>query len=135
VPGISGLASLHARDLTEHHLAMTATEDVPVTTVDDYCAEHDIGRIDFLKVDAEGHDLAVLKGARGAIDEGRVRLIQFEFGGANIDSRTYLRDFVRLLTPRYKLHRLMVDGVEPVDYTEAEEVFVTANYLAVNQAG
>lgn len=38
-------------------------EEVQVTTLDDFCAEKNISRIDVLKIDAEGFDLEVLRGA------------------------------------------------------------------------
>jgi FkbM family methyltransferase len=130
VPGLPGLTSVYPRDLLEHRLEMSGIEDVPMITVDDYCSDIGIDRIDFLKVDAEGHDLAVLHGAASMLNTGRIRFVQFEFGGANIDSRTFLRDFVRLLEPRYALSRLLVNGLESLAYSEAEEIFMTANFLA-----
>jgi FkbM family methyltransferase len=35
---------------------------IALTTIDDYCSEHNISRVDVLKVDAEGGDLDVIKG-------------------------------------------------------------------------
>lgn len=55
-----------------------ATYPVAVTTVDDYCAEKGIDRIDILKSDTQGFDLDVLKGAQGMIDRGAIRLIFME---------------------------------------------------------
>jgi FkbM family methyltransferase len=133
VPTLPGLSSLHVRDLAEHGLEMSETETVRVTTLDAYCLEQDIDHVDFLKIDAEGHDLAVLQGAPRLIASGAVDAIQFEFGGANIDSRTFLRDFVRLLEPAYDLHRILVDGLAPLAYGEREEVFVTSNFLALRR--
>lgn len=130
VPGLSGLSSLHNRDLASHGMSMTSLESVAVTTLDGYCAENGITRIDYLKIDAEGHDLAVLHGASGLLDAGAIRFLQFEFGGCNIDSRTFLRDFVRLLESRYTIYRMLTDGLEPFAYTERDEVFVTSNFLA-----
>lgn len=52
--GISGLSAFHE----SHEQAGT----VDTTTVGDMVTEHEIDRIDFLKVDTEGHDLFVLKG-------------------------------------------------------------------------
>lgn len=129
VAGVSGLSSLHLRDLAAHQMTMSAAGAVQVTTIDSYCAANGIGRIDYLKIDAEGHDLAVIKGAARMIDAG-VRFIQFEFGGCNIDSRTFLRDFVRLLEPRYRISRMLTDGLAPLDWSERDEVFVTSNFLA-----
>lgn len=52
---------------------------VPCSTLDAYCADADIATIDLLKVDTEGFDLEVLKGARGMLSEGRVRFVYVEF--------------------------------------------------------
>lgn len=131
VPGMPGLSSLHDRDLSGVNLTMTEVEEVPVTTLAAYCEQQGITEVDMLKVDAEGHDLAVLLGAGALITEGRVAAVQFEFGGTNIDARTFLRDFVRLLEPRYRIFRLLLDGLEELDYSEREEVFVATNYLAL----
>jgi hypothetical protein len=109
---------------------MDRVERIALTTLDSYCAFEGIQKIDFLKIDAEGHDLEVLKGASTMLAEGRITYVQFEFGGANIDSRTFLRDFVTLLTPRYSLWRLLSDGVELLEYSEREEIFITTNFLA-----
>lgn len=130
VTGETGLSSLNDRDLAEHGLTMTATETVQTLRLDDYAVEHGLKHIDFLKIDTEGHDLAVLKGASNLIERGAIDLIQFEFGGTHLDSRTFLRDFVRFLEPRYRIGRLLIDGVEPLVYSEREEVFLTCNFLA-----
>ena len=42
-------------------------ETVNVTTLDAFAAEHDVARIDFLKVDTEGYEPEVLEGAKGTI--------------------------------------------------------------------
>ena len=52
--------------------------DVPVITLDDYCEEQKIARVDLLKTDTQGYDLEVLRGARGIIEAGRVRLVLVE---------------------------------------------------------
>jgi FkbM family methyltransferase len=131
VPGSPGLSSLHHRDLRVHGIDMTQSEQVAVTTLDEFCAKESISQIDFLKIDAEGHDLAVLQGGADMLSRGDIRFIQFEFGGANIDSRSFLRDFVRLLESTHRLFRLLPNGMEPLRYHEREEIFRTANYLAV----
>ena len=130
VAGQSGLSSLHQRDLAAHAMTMTAAESVHVTTLDAYCAGNGIERIDYLKIDAEGNDLAVLQGASRMLAAGAIRFVQFEFGGCNIDSRTFLRDFVRLLEPQFRVSRMLADGLNPLDYSERDEVFITSNFLA-----
>jgi FkbM family methyltransferase len=51
---------------------------VSVSTVDDYCKQKSITRIDVLKSDTQGFDLEVLRGAERMIREGRVRLVYIE---------------------------------------------------------
>jgi FkbM family methyltransferase len=135
VPGLTGMSSLHVRDLAEHGLAMTTSESVLCVTLDEYASEKGRGlaHVDFLKIDVEGHDFAVLQGATTLLDASRVSLIQFEFGGSNIDSRTFLRDFVRLLEPRYDLYHVLLNGIVPLHYSERQEIFVTRNFLALRR--
>lgn len=59
---------------------------VPAVSLDDYCAEHGVERIDFLKIDVEGAELDVLRGARGLLARGAVGAIQFEVSLPQITS-------------------------------------------------
>ena len=68
------------------------------------------------------------------IAEKRIDFIQFEFGGANVDSRTYFRDFFHLLKPDFRLYRIVRNGLQPIDhYYEGLEQFNTINYLAAKR--
>lgn len=49
--------------------------NVPVRTVDEYCAENRIERIDVFKTDTQGYDLQVLSGAERMFSERRIRYI------------------------------------------------------------
>lgn len=130
----SGLASVYPRDLSHYHIDFSSRETIQLTTLDDFCASEKIDHIDFLKLDVEGHELAVLKGAARMLGEGKVQLIQFEFGGCNIDSRTYFRDYFNFFKDKYELYRILSDGLEPLhDYSERLEVFQSANYLATKK--
>jgi FkbM family methyltransferase len=105
-------------------------ERVRLRRLDDVCSEEAVTRIDLLKIDVEGHELAVLNGAATMLAEGRIQRIQFEFGGANIDSRTFLRDILDVL-PRFALFRIVRDGLVEVRYEELWEVFTTTNFVAI----
>lgn len=50
---------------------------VPITTLDSWARDHEVPRVDLLKVDAQGYDLEVLKGATSLLAAG-VRAINCE---------------------------------------------------------
>lgn len=54
------------------------TYTVDVSTIDDYCAETGIDWIDVLKVDTQGSELDVIKGAEGMMRKGNIHLIYLE---------------------------------------------------------
>jgi hypothetical protein len=90
--------------------------------------------IDLLKLDIEGHEMDALTGCGFAVTHAKV--IQFEFGGCNIDTRTFFFDFWIFFAERnFRLYRISPFGLLPiVDYREIDKFFVTTNYLAVNAA-
>ncbi len=51
---------------------------VSVLTIDAFCSEHQINYIDILKIDAQGFDFEVIKGAKQMILDGKIRQIYFE---------------------------------------------------------
>jgi FkbM family methyltransferase len=52
--------------------------EIEVQTVDSFCQQHSISRIDILKSDTQGYDLQVLKGAQRMMKENRIGLIYSE---------------------------------------------------------
>ncbi len=130
----SGLASLYDRKLEDHGIKMNQQENVIIKRLDDFFSENNIGHIHFLKMDVEGNELNVLKGAEETIKSGVVDIIQFEFGGCNIDSRTFFKDFFDFLNPNYKIYRILKDGIKLIDkYKEEQEIFLAINYLAISR--
>jgi FkbM family methyltransferase len=51
------------------------TQPTPVITLDDYCREHGIERVDFIRMDIEGAEQLALEGARGVIDRDRPHVL------------------------------------------------------------
>lgn len=124
-----GLTSLYKRNLKHFNLSLEEQEVVNLTTIDSFCQEYQINKIHFLKIDVEGHELKVLQGAKRMLET--VDFIQFEFGGCNIDSRTYFQDFWYLLSDQYRIYRITSKGLEERHkYNESDEIFLTSNYLA-----
>ena len=79
---MSGLNTLADLDVTWNHQKLAADEiiDVPVTTLDAHAKAERLLHIDFLKIDVEGFELGVLRGARELLGEKRIDLIMLEIG-------------------------------------------------------
>ena len=76
--------------------------------------------------------LTVLNSIKNNFD--RFKLIQFEFGGCNIDRRTYFQDFWYLLKDNFDIYRISPKGPILIKkYSERDEAFVMTNYLAINK--
>ena len=132
----SGLSSLTKRDLDHVGKTMNLTQTVQVRTLDDYCESHRIERIHLLKIDVEGHEHAVLEGAARMFASQRVDAVTFEFGGCNIDTRTYFRDFYNFFSQRdMQLFRITPRGYLRLieRYREHHEQFLTTNFMAVRR--
>lgn len=133
-PG-SGLGSLTRRDLEFRGIAFDVAETVELIRFEDYWRDVLARRpVDMIKLDIEGHELDALRGMGEALSH--VGVVQFEFGGANIDTRTYLRDFFALFTAAgFELFRITPLGPQPLDrYRESEECFLTTNFVARRRA-
>lgn len=135
VPG-SGetIASLHVRRDSYFQSEQFQPQPVQVVTLDQVIAAFGLDVVDFVKIDVEGHELAVLHGARQALRAGRIKALAFEFGSGNLNSRTFFHDFWDELRPLgYRLFRICPGGLLlPVnDYYEDLEYFRgVSNYLA-----
>lgn len=130
----SGLASVYKRRLDHFEISMEQCEKITLKTLDGFCSENRINHINLLKLDVEGHELKVLQGAEILIRTAEIDFIQFEFGGCNIDSKTFFQDFYYLLNPYYKLYRVLKDGLAPINsYKETNEIFITTNFLAISR--
>ena len=51
---------------------------VPMTTVDKFCQEQNIEKIDVLKIDTQGFEFEVLKGAEISMQDNKIGLLYFE---------------------------------------------------------
>ncbi len=83
-----GVKTLHIppADARNHSPSMIAWPDnestpvdVPVRTLDEMLSEWNTGTIDLMKMDVEGHEPAILRGARRALESRRIRALLCEF--------------------------------------------------------
>ena len=74
-----------------------SADGIGAVSLDDFCVENKIGRLDFIKIDTDGHEYEVLKGAQKAIAKFKPVII-LEVGlyvmeENNIDFYSYLNYF------------------------------------------
>src|SRR6185503_5154395 len=105
--------------------------DFQMDTIDNFCNSRDITHVDFLKIDVEGHELVVLKGAANSLLNKQIKIIQFEFNSHNVYSRVFLRDFY-LILPGYKFYRILQNGITKLgSYNHLNEIFALQNIVAI----
>ena len=80
----------HSPNTSMFHLTSLCSDELPANvtpgdgeivvgkTLDRYCHDAGISHIDFLKVDTEGHDLEVLRGANSLLAAGTIACLQCE---------------------------------------------------------
>jgi len=124
----SGLGSLTKRRLDHFNI----NEEIQLLTLDEWNLNRSV-KPDLIKIDVEGHELDVLMGGEGILKD--TKIVQFEFGGCNIDSRTYFQDFWYFFSSRdFSIYRISPSGPIPIaNYDEEDEYFKTTNYLAVRK--
>lgn len=110
-----------------------ATEEVAVMTLDEYCARNSIASISVLKIDVEGYEMNVLKGATRMIGTRGIGIIQFEYGAFSLANRVVFQDLFALLSRDYDVFRIVGDGLEPILPGRAvwDQMLIGGNYVAV----
>jgi FkbM family methyltransferase len=130
----SRMASLTKRRLDHFGIYFNKSEKVEINTIDNYCSENAINHIHLLKLDIEGHELDALDGARKMFDKKSIDIVTFEFGGCNIDTRTFFQDFWYFFSGiNMKIFRITPSGYfYPIEsYKEIYEQFRTTNFMVM----
>jgi FkbM family methyltransferase len=107
---------------------------VEMNTLDDVISAGCYPFVDFIKMDIEGHELSAARGARESLQHKRIGAISFEFGSANVNSRTYFFDLFSYFTSLgYTIYRMGHDGIpiHVTEYSRSLEYFGgVSNYIA-----
>ncbi|MCK6453628.1 MAG: FkbM family methyltransferase [Alphaproteobacteria bacterium] len=130
VPDDSTLSSV-----VKLHEAATRTVACPVMAGDDYLDRAGIERVDLLKIDVEGAEHLVLAGFARALGAGRIDVIQFEYGQANILTKVLLHDYHQELEALgYVVGKLFPARIDFRAYRTEHEDFIGPNFVAVRRA-
>ncbi len=127
----SGLSSFVSRERSIG-LGTKNTVEVPLTTVDAVREKNRLEHIDFVKVDTEGYEMAVLRGMRSSLKARKISMVQFEYGGTWLDAHETLANANEFLREHgYILYRLRRDALEKIDYDcRQHECFKYSNFIA-----
>lgn len=96
-----------------------------------YIDENNIKNIDFLKMDTEGYELQILEGFEDFLKH--IKIIQFEYGGTNIDNNVKLIDMINFLKLHgfYKFAYLTKYGTELL--TDFNDHYEYCNIVCINK--
>ena len=135
-----GVANFHMESnsgetssLVRHHSQVDAqVVQIQTTTLDAAIKRFgDAQRIDLVKIDAEGFDLRVLKGASELLSNHRVAVIQFEYNAPWAFAGSTLADALDLLADHgYSVRLLKREGLVAFDYAKYGDFFGYANFVA-----
>ena len=92
-----------------HPLSGGSAQDasgVPATTLDSFCTDHNVSRVDFIKIDTEGYELDVLRGGVGILETHRPPVV-FEIGLYGLTERGH-------------------------SFSEFESLFASLDYMLIN---
>lgn len=105
---------------------------VQTDTVSHFCKEHQIKKVDFLKIDTKGAEYTIIQGSRELIRNHAISFIQFKYGGTYTDAQITLKAMYQFLTAyNYKIYRITNDGlIHITKWRDELENFQYSNYLA-----
>jgi len=130
------MSSLFQRDLSSMGISGEQKSIfVRMNTLDNYCEDNGITHIHFLKIDVEGAENNVLRGAKTFLGNSRVDIIQFEYGGTYKDSGETLKNSYDMLRGYgYEVFKILPEGLEYYPFWKDEyENYAYSNFLAVNE--
>jgi FkbM family methyltransferase len=131
--GTSGSTQASLMPRSSHQPAV-GQQGVKVTALrlGDYLETQGLERVDLLKLDVEGYELAALEGLGARLTPEVVPIIQFEYGGTTLDAGVSLARLFKLLSAAgYGVAKLFPEALELRSYGPGLEHFVYANYVAV----
>ncbi|MCC5606699.1 FkbM family methyltransferase [Nostoc sp. CHAB 5834] len=130
-------STFYRRFHVEKQYSLKPPIELPVvtTTIDKYCQQLQINRINFLKINTEGGELDVLYGVKELLTKGKIDYIQFEYGGTFQDASITLKQvFNYLQSFRYCLLKIEVKKLIYIpEFLPEYENFEYSNYLAINE--
>ena len=131
-----GTNSVYHKQQNESNLENILIEKIHLTTIDDYILSNSINKVNFIKIDVEGHELNVLKGATKSLNDNLIKCIQFEYNYTWVNTGNYFKDTYTLLRSHgFTIYRLTPWGkIKISKFIDKLENFPPAsNYIALKK--
>jgi len=100
------------------YIALNDKLEVNSSTVDDFIEQNNIKKVDYLKIDTEGAEYRILKGAYKNLKKNFFKFIHLEYGHAAMADRFYIKDIYDLLCPLgMNMYVIIPNGLRKLDYS------------------
>ena len=107
--------------------------EVAATTIDAELAKSGFSNCDFLKIDAEGFDFHVIRGATEALASKSIGIVQFEYNSPWAKTGSTLFNAIRYLgNYGYEVYLLQSTGLHNLNYERYGEYFGYSNFVALS---
>jgi FkbM family methyltransferase len=127
LPGASTHSSVLVRS------AGSVARTVPVVTVADIAREQGWSTVSLVKIDVEGFDLQVLRGARPLLASRAIEVLQFEYNDSWAYANDSLRDALEMLGGYgYRVWNLARNGLWEFRLQDYGEFYHHANFVAAS---
>ena len=116
--------------LNNEYVPVVRTELVEGIKIDTFCENHNIEKIDYLKLDVEGAESDALQGAANLIQKKAIRFLQFEISQKMLEgfNRRARDTFDFLIQNGYECHKIKGTGEIGEEVNNSESFY--ENYIA-----
>jgi FkbM family methyltransferase len=109
--------------------------EVTVTTLTDALQAEEWDGADFVKIDAEGYDLRVIRGGETLLERQALGIVQFEYNRPwQLAGETLSGAYALFERYGYTVYLLKRDGLYSLNYGFYEEYFEYSNFVAIAPA-
>jgi FkbM family methyltransferase len=110
-------------------------EVAELTTIDRFMQQSGIENVSMAKIDTEGFDLLVLRGAEQSLLAGRINVVQFEYNWRWLTNHACLRDVFDLISDKpYRFGKLVGNAVEFYEQWHFElDRYFESNYVLIKK--